>query len=293
VSAERDGELIKTYFERPLSAVPGIGGPMTNAIWSIGEVAPSLTELPGHTLAESGIVNLFGVRATPTPTPVTGAAEAPVGTSPLGNDTVTDIADAATQVAEILSNATAACFPADATVTLASGAAVRMDALAVGDAVAVGGGRFSEVFAFTHADAAAVSAFVELTVASPADACAAHPTSLRLTPGHYLSVNGGLAAASTVVVGDRLVRADGSAAVVTQVSTVRRAGLYNPQTVDGAILVDGIVTSTYTTAVEPRVAHAALAPLRALYAVGGGWVGGLLTESSRLAGLLPRGPLVM
>eukprot|EP00168_Porphyra_purpurea_P010046 TRINITY_DN2473_c0_g1_i3.p2 TRINITY_DN2473_c0_g1~~TRINITY_DN2473_c0_g1_i3.p2 ORF type:complete len:259 (-),score=72.08 TRINITY_DN2473_c0_g1_i3:1086-1862(-) len=67
VSAERDGELIKTYFERPLSAVPGIGGPMTNAIWSIGEVAPSLTELPGHTLAEAGIVNLFGVRVNAQP----------------------------------------------------------------------------------------------------------------------------------------------------------------------------------------------------------------------------------
>jgi len=251
---------------------------MTNAIWSIGEVAPSLTQLPGHTLAESGIVNLFGVRVTPTPVP--DADGNPVG-------------DAASDIADAVSNATAACFPAEATVTLASGAAVRMDQLSVGDSVAVGGGRFSDVFAFTHADAAAVSSFVELTVASPADACAAHPTSLRLTPGHYLSVNGGLAAASTVVVGDRLVRADGSAAVVTHVSAVRRAGLYNPQTVDGAILVDGIVTSTYTTAVEPRVAHAALAPLRALYAVGGGWVGGLLTESSRLAGLLPRGPLVM
>jgi len=265
---------------------------MTNAIWSIGEVAPSLTQLPGHTLAESGIVNLFGVRPTPTPTPVSGAAVGSLG-SPPGNATATDIADAATQVADILSNATAACFPADATVTLASGATVRMDALAIGDAVAVGGGRFSDVFAFSHADAAAAAALVELSLAPPADACAAGGASLRLTPGHYLSVNGRLAAASTVAVGDRLLRADGSAAVVARVGARRGVGLYNPQTVDGSILVDGIVTSTYTSAVEPRLAHVALAPLRALYAVGGGWVGGLLTESSRLAGVLPRGPLVL
>eukprot|EP00168_Porphyra_purpurea_P003871 TRINITY_DN144_c0_g1_i4.p1 TRINITY_DN144_c0_g1~~TRINITY_DN144_c0_g1_i4.p1 ORF type:complete len:363 (-),score=139.67 TRINITY_DN144_c0_g1_i4:304-1392(-) len=113
-----------------------------------------------------------------------------------------------------------ACFPADATATLASGAAVRMDALAVGDAVAVGGGRFSDVFAFTHADAGAAAALVELTVASPAaDSCAAHGRPLRLTPGHYLSVNGRLAAAATVAVGDTLVRADGSAAVVVRVAS--------------------------------------------------------------------------
>jgi len=186
------------------------------------------------------------------------------------------------------------CFPADATVTLASGATVRMDALAVGDTVAVGGGRFSDVFAFTHADAGAVTPFVRLTVAPPAaDACAAHPSTLRLTAGHYLSVNGRLAAASTVVVGDLLLRADGSSAAVVAVGGVVAGGLYNPQTVDGSILVDGVVTSTYTTAVAPHVAAAALAPMRALYAVGGGRAGGWLTRVSRLSGLLPRGPLVV
>jgi len=33
-------------------------------------------------------------------------------------------------------------------------------------------------------------------------------------------------------------------------------------------IVDGITTSTYSTAVHPTVAHAILAPLRALYAAG-------------------------
>lgn len=274
VSAERDGELIKVYFERPLSAVPGIGGPMTNAIWSIGEVAPSLTNLPGHTLAEAGIVNLFGVRVTPMPSPAANGD---------------DIGEAASGVAD----AVAACFPADATATLASGARVRMDELAIGDTVAVGGGRFSDVFAFTHADAAAVSTFVELTVAPIEDTCSAHARALRLTPGHYLSVNGRLAAAGTVVVGDVLVRADGSTGVVTAVATRPGRGLYNPQTLHGDILVDGVVASTYTTAVEPRLAAAALAPLRAAYALGGGWLGTLLTGSSRLAGVLPGGPAVV
>ncbi|GAB0493520.1 hypothetical protein MMPV_004804 [Pyropia vietnamensis] len=274
VSAERDGELIKVYFERPLSAVPDIGGPMTNAIWSIGEVAPSLTNLPGHTLAEAGIVNLFGVRVTPTPTP-----------------TADD--DAIGEAASGVADAVAACFPADATATLASGARVRMDELAIGDTVAIGGGRFSDVFAFTHADAAAVSTFMELTVAPAADTCAADGQALRLTPGHYLSVNGRLAAAGTVVVGDFVLRSDGSAGVVTAVTSRSGLGLYNPQTLDGAILVDGVITSTYTTAVEPRLAAAALVPLRAAYALGGRWLGSLLTGSSRLAGILPAGPAIL
>lgn len=67
-----------------------------------------------------------------------------------------------------------------------------------------------------------------------------------------------------------------------------RALTFNPQTLDGDILVDGIVTSTYTTAVAPRVARAVLSPLRLLYTLDGQGFGDLLTESSLLSGLLPR-----
>ena len=44
-------------------------------------------------------------------------------------------------------------------------------------------------------------------------------------------------------------------------------GLYNPLTLAGDIVVDGILASTYTKAVTPKMAHAALAPLRMMYEI--------------------------
>lgn len=73
--------------------------------------------------------------------------------------------------------------------------------------------------------------------------------------------------AGTVRPGDHLIAAhDGSPLPVTEVDFVRYdGGLYNPQTVDGDLVVDGIVVSTYTTAVEPNMAHALLTPVRAMF----------------------------
>jgi uncharacterized protein YjbI with pentapeptide repeats len=146
------------------------------------------------------------------------------------------------------------CFPADATVLLESGEPRRMDALAVGDRVAVGCGHFSPVYMFTHRLADEQSAFVALRTASGAQ--------LRLTSGHFLYVNGALAPASQVLVGDAVELASGAADVVVAVEAAVSAGLYNPQTLQGDVVVDGVRASTYTTAVAPAVAHAASAPLR-------------------------------
>jgi uncharacterized protein YjbI with pentapeptide repeats len=149
------------------------------------------------------------------------------------------------------------CFPASATVLLESGATVRMDALTVGDRVHVGRGAYSDVFMFTHKAAAATSSFVALDAASGA--------ALRLTHGHYLYVNGALAPAGSVAAGDRVELASGAVDVVVRVASVSDTGLYNPQTLHGDVVVDGVRASTYTAAVEPAVAHAAAAPLRWLY----------------------------
>lgn len=50
-------------------------------------------------------------------------------------------------------------------------------------------------------------------------------------------------------------------------SSGKELGLYNPQTLDGRIVVNGIIASTYTTAVIPEAAHALLTPLRCLFNV--------------------------
>jgi Hint module len=142
-------------------------------------------------------------------------------------------------------------------VVLSSGVAMRIDELSVGDRVHVGHGCFSEVFMFTHRVADIHQQFISIESSSGAR--------LRATAGHYLYVNGGLGAVGSVTVGDEIELGYGVKDVVTKVTVVAGQGLYNPQTVNGDIVVDGIRASTYTTAVDPVFAHAILAPLRAAY----------------------------
>jgi hypothetical protein len=149
------------------------------------------------------------------------------------------------------------CFPGSASVTLPGGVEKPMASLAVGDLVQVAPGEFSPVFMFTHKMGGVEHRFVELTTDSGAK--------LALTAGHYIYASGCLVAAEAVNVGDVLELADGSTSPVTSVATRVAEGLYNPQTVHGDIVVDGVRASTYTTAVAPGFAHAALSPLRAVY----------------------------
>lgn len=171
------------------------------------------------------------------------------------------------------------CFPAAATVAVA-GELRAMEDLAVGDNVAVGGG-VSRVFMFTHAEKEGLFPFVRLTTAGA--------EAVSLSAGHYIYANGALVKARAVRVGDRLRLAKGGEAAVVGVEETRERGLYNPQTLQGDIVVGGIVASTYTSAVEPRVAHALLAPVRAVYA----WLGlsmvGMEKGAGRAEGLLPIG----
>ncbi len=109
---------------------------------------------------------------------------------------------------------------------------------------------------FTHKLADVKYSFVQIDTSAG--------NKLTLTAGHYLYLNGKLAAASTARVGDVVTVNDAPAAVVS-VKSVAGTGLYNPQTVHGDIVVDGVLASTYTTAVHPGLGHALLSPLRAVY----------------------------
>lgn len=151
------------------------------------------------------------------------------------------------------------CFPADATVELENGFVIKMSEVAVGDVVKVGVNDFSRVFMFTHKKADTTNQFVSLRTSTG---------EIELTSGHYLYVNGALAAASTVNVGDSVTLASGAKTAVEAVGSVSRAGLYNPQTVSGNVVVNGVLASTYTTAVEPTFAHAVLSPFRMLANLG-------------------------
>lgn len=169
------------------------------------------------------------------------------------------------------------CFPAAATVSLRDGSVVRMDALALGTPVlAVHGSNttlavYSPVYFFSHADARAVTSMVRLTTASGAVSSA--------SPGHLLGVapvhgGGGVPvltpAAAVVARRDTVAVAGGARSVVLSIDLVAAAeGLYNPHTLAGSVVVDGVVWSDLTTALPPAVGERLLAPLKGLWAVGG------------------------
>lgn len=173
------------------------------------------------------------------------------------------------------------CFPGDAEVQLASGLVKRMSSLAIGDRVAVGGGKYSEVFMFTHRDSNIRMTFYELITSTGAK--------LQLTGSHYLYVNDRSMVARAVRVGDLVELEDGSSTTVVNVRKVTNQGLYNPQTVHGDIIVGGIRASTYTESVHPAAAHSLLVPLRMVFRTLGIASTMLDNGSELLAGIAPKG----
>lgn len=175
------------------------------------------------------------------------------------------------------------CFPASATVELENGSLKYMDEIELGDHIKVASGEFSPVFMFSHKNAEVDYSFVIVTTVSG--------ESLRLTKGHYLYVNCQLVAAKAIRAGDALTTENGLTTVAT-VSTTVDTGLYNPQTVHGDIIVNGIVTSTYTTTVEVKTAHSLLVPIRALFSWTGMATSLFNNGADRLAEIVPSGGLV-
>jgi hypothetical protein len=101
--------------------------------------------------------------------------------------------------------------------------------------------------------------------------------------------NGTLLVADRVRPGEILTLGDGRNNEVSRVSRSFAQGLYNPQTIDGRIVVDGIQVSTYTTAMNPSLAHASLAPLRGLYNLLGVTTSLFDDGASHIARILPTG----
>ncbi|CDF37979.1 unnamed protein product [Chondrus crispus] len=154
------------------------------------------------------------------------------------------------------------CFPADATVSRPDGLVVRMEDLQYADKVAVGDGSHSDVFFFGHRSPHPVSEFVSIHHAGS-------QTPLRLSPGHYLYVDGKLRTARSVRPGDRLRGADGEYDLfVLNVKRQQLRGLYAPTSVHGDLVVDGVMVSSYTDVMHPGLAHKLLHPLRLLYRYG-------------------------
>lgn len=161
-----------------------------------------------------------------------------------------------------------ACFPSDARVRLSDATEVRISELRVGDLVESAPGIFSPVLLFTHANVKVNTRMVFIDGAKGRVAA---------SPGHLISLNGQLAPTRTARVGDTILVRIGASLVKETVRTVsirEASGLHNPQTASGEILVRYgtgayIQMSAYTEALDGSAAHAALAPLRALYSLSG------------------------
>lgn len=169
------------------------------------------------------------------------------------------------------------CFPASARVALPDGSHVRMDQLNAGTLVAHNEDfEASKVFLFTHR-----SHHVRMSFRRLKTAC---DLSLTVSGNHYVYVgsknDGRMVAADQVRAGD-LVRTVKGACVVVDVSVVSDIGLFAPHSIHGDLIVDGFVVSGYSRALNPRIAHAFLLPVR--------WVSTTLRREEPLGSLLYHG----
>lgn len=181
-------------------------------------------------------------------------------------------------------NAAGVCFPSTATVELQSGLTKRMSEVSIGDVVAVGNGIYSPVFMFTHKTASYYGEFMRFMLENGRQ--------ITLTESHYIYLSGVLRPAGSVRVGDTVQLADGSVSRVNGVSIVMDSGLYNPQTAHGDILVNGVRASTFTTAVQPGFAQAALSPLRMVFSNLGISTGLFNSGADALVKVAPKGNMV-
>lgn len=226
------------------SPVPTLSDVATRTPTPSTSVTPSPTES-----SQEGGPSTPSASVTPSavPTPSTGT-DSTESLSPSGSPNPTEIPDPG-----------GVCFPSSARVELDNGLVIQISQLHVGDRVHVGEGKYSDVFLFTHRNERVYSTFVNLTVESNA--------SIALSPSHYIPVSGRLRAAHTLIKGDVVMLGNGKLDAIVTVERAFMRGLYNPQTIDGHIVVNGIIASTYTQTVDPATATSLLAPLRWIHSL--------------------------
>lgn len=225
---------------------------------------PSVSVLPSSSAriststpsASASATSSVNASATPSPRESPSMANSSVSVSPSASNN-------STQNTTTGALDDSACFPGAAQVLLADGSVKALKDLKVGDYVRDGEGEYSRVLLFAHANPDVMSSFVLLKFNSGA---------LPISAKHYLPVNGTLLTAESVKVGDTisLLRMNppfsSEWATVTGIGRVAMKGLYNPQTSSGSLAVlwkgQPVITSTYTSSLDPTLAHIMMWPLR-------------------------------
>lgn len=163
------------------------------------------------------------------------------------------------------------CFPASATVQESRRGRIYLANVHVGDEIISQGGAVSRVVALMHEDANVVAEY--LTLEHDGGKLLISPQHL-LFVSHTNTTSGGSnewswAAAEQVRPGDMVQNEDGEPLNVFSVKTERAKGMFAPLTVDGVMLVDGVLCSCYAPPTAWSVAthtacHAAMLPFRIL-----------------------------
>lgn len=134
------------------------------------------------------------------------------------------------------------CFSPIATANVDGKGRVMMKDLVNGDNVLTMDGSYQTMYSMNHYHTSRETTFVQIKTNLESE------QPLELSPNHLLYVTDKTkpVPASTVEVGDKVWTVEGGKEVL-EVNMITRGGLYNPLTMDGTIVVDGIAASAYTT----------------------------------------------
>lgn len=175
--------------------------------------------------------------------------------------------------------AISSCFPADALVFTESGMTMRMDQIRIGQRLLTAAGTFADVYLQSHQDHSTIAPFIELTMQTGQQ--------VSLSELHYIEAAGSMRQAQDVRVGMSVTvcphHGHCKLSPVVSLRFVEKRGLFNPMTMSGTIVVNGVKVSCHSDwFLEagsllaprhiPRAYQASLAPLRLLYKAWPGWV---------------------
>jgi len=165
-----------------------------------------------------------------------------------------------------------ACFPAHATVQLEDGSRINLENLKIGQKVASyrpGSNKpvYSEVYSFLDYDPEVSIKYLKIGYVGENNMTG----SISISDDHLILAkrfgSENFVYARTVEVGDTIFQHENGHIVpvlVSSVTTQLSKGVYAPATLEGTVIIDGVVTSSYAS-VSHELSHAMLAPLRWAY----------------------------
>eukprot|EP00545_Synedropsis_sp_CCMP1620_P011268 CAMPEP_0119008264 /NCGR_PEP_ID=MMETSP1176-20130426/3575_1 /TAXON_ID=265551 /ORGANISM="Synedropsis recta cf, Strain CCMP1620" /LENGTH=665 /DNA_ID=CAMNT_0006960567 /DNA_START=37 /DNA_END=2034 /DNA_ORIENTATION=+ len=131
-----------------------------------------------------------------------------------------------------------ACFPVNSMVDVLGKGPTPIQHILLGDRVRTRNGKFSKVYSFGHYDLEVKAEYLEITVEGGG-------APLSISSDHMLFVGGKATPASTIIVGGAIDGVNGSTMAVTKITHTTATGAFAPFTMDGTIVVNDMVASSY------------------------------------------------